>query len=58
MIDQDTRLDYAMALPDNVFQYNYTWVNFSKSEVNMDTAKKYVEPGIINPVKTNPDLKP
>jgi hypothetical protein len=57
MVDQDTRLDNALALPDNIFQYNYTLVNLEKSEVNVDTVKKYVEPGLINNVKTNPDLK-
>lgn len=57
MVDQDTRLDNAVALPDNIFQYNYTLVNLDKSEVNIDTAKKYLEPGLINNVKTNPDLK-
>jgi hypothetical protein len=57
MVDQDTRLDNALALPENIFQYNYTLVNLDKSEVNVDTVKKYVEPGLINNVKTNPDLK-
>jgi hypothetical protein len=57
MVDQDTRLDNAVALPNNIFQYNYTLVNLNKSEVNIDTVKKYVEPGLINNVKTNPDLK-
>lgn len=57
MVDQDTRLDNAVALPGNIFQYNYTLVNLYKSEVNIDTVKKYFEPGIINNVKTNPDLK-
>jgi hypothetical protein len=57
MVDQDTRLDNAVALPGNVFQYNYTLVNLEKSEVNIDTVKKYIEPGIINNVKTSPDLK-
>lgn len=57
MVDQYTRLDNAVALPDNIFQYNYTLVNLDKSEVNLDTVKKYVEPGLINNVKTNPGLK-
>jgi hypothetical protein len=26
MVDQDTRLDNAVALPENVFQYNYTLI--------------------------------
>lgn len=57
MVDQHTRLDNAAAMPNNIFQYNYTLVNLDKSEVNIDTVKKYVEPGLINNVKTNPDLK-
>jgi hypothetical protein len=57
MVDQYTRLDNAVALPGNIFQYNYTLVDMTKAEVNLDTVKKYFEPGIINNVKTNPDLK-
>ena len=57
MVDEETRLDNAMALPDNIFQYNYTLINLDKSQVNIDTVKKYIEPGLINNVKTNPDLK-
>jgi hypothetical protein len=57
MVDEYTRLDNAVALPGNIFQYNYTLVNITKEEVNLDTLKKYIEPGIINNVKTNPDLK-
>ena len=58
IVDKDTRLDNVVALPENVFQYNYTLVNLDKSEVNIDTVKKYIEPGIINNVRTHPDLKP
>ncbi|MCC6690963.1 MAG: hypothetical protein IT235_05470 [Bacteroidia bacterium] len=57
MVDSETRLDNAVALPDNAFQYNYTLVNITKAEVSIDTIKKYVEPIIINNVKTNPDMK-
>jgi hypothetical protein len=57
MVDQHTRLDNAAVMPNNVFQYNYTLVNLDKSEVNIDTLKKYVEPGLINNVKTHPDLQ-
>ncbi len=56
-VDQYTRLDNTVALPNNTFQYNYTLINTSKSEVNIDTVKKYIEPDIINNVKTSPDLK-
>ena len=57
MVDRDTRLDNAVALPGNILQYNYTLINLDKSEVNVDTVNKYVAPGIINNVRTNPELK-
>jgi len=57
MVDQDTRLDNTVALPNNIFQYNYTLINLEKVEVDVDTARKYLEPGIINTVRTNPDLQ-
>ena len=57
MVDEYTRLDNALALPNNTFQYNYTLINISKTEVNIDTVKKYIEPGIINGIRTSPDLK-
>lgn len=57
MVDQETRLDNAIALPENSLQYNYTLINIENTEVNPDTVKKYIEPGIINLVKTSPDMK-
>jgi hypothetical protein len=57
MVDKVTRLDNAVALPDNVFQYNYTLVGFDKSQVDEATIRKAIEPGLFNNVRTNPDLK-
>jgi ribosomal protein L40E len=57
MVDQFTRLDNAVALPNKTFQYNYTLIGIDKSQLNPDTLKKYMEPGILNNIKTNPDLK-
>lgn len=57
MVDQYTRLDNVLASPPKSFQYNYTLVNLTKSDVNLDTIKKYVEPAILNNVRTNPDMK-
>lgn len=57
MVDNITRLDNAVALPDNVFQYNYTLLGMSKESINIDDAKQRLEPNIINFVKTNPDMK-
>lgn len=58
IVDQDIRLDNAIALPDNSFQYNFSLINYHASELNVDTLRKYIEPGIINRVKSMPELKP
>jgi hypothetical protein len=57
MVDAETRLDNAMALPNNRFQYNYTLINRSAEELDTVQIHKSVDTQIINNVKTNPDLK-
>jgi hypothetical protein len=57
MIDSETRLDNAVALPDNVFQYNYSLVTIEKSKVDTLRIKKYLEPNIINSVKSSPQMQ-
>ncbi len=57
MLDQDTRLDNAMALPGNVLQYNYTLVNWIKDSIDSKSFEEYMRPLILNNVVTNPDLK-
>jgi len=57
MVDAETRLDNAIALPPNVFQYNYTLINYDKATVDTLSMKNYLEPTIINFVKSNPQMK-
>jgi len=57
MIDAETRLDNAIALPQNVFQYNYTLVNIEKDAVDTVEMRSTLEPSITNVVKTNPQMK-
>ena len=57
MVDQETRLDNAMALPGNVFAYNYTLVSTVKDSLDIQYFNDVMSPMIINNVKTNPDLK-
>lgn len=57
MIDNDTRLDNAMVMPDNGFQYNYTLVNMVTSEADIEDFKQLMLPRIINVVKTEPEMK-
>lgn len=56
MVDSETRLDNAVALPDKVFQYNYTLVNYLKEELDLEVLRTKVEPVIVNFVRTSPDL--
>src|SRR5579864_8800116 len=57
MIDQETRLDNTIALPDNIFQYNYTLINLQKDSLDIRAIQDKIEPTIVNNVKTNPDMK-
>ena len=57
MVDAETQLDNAVALPDNTFQYNYTLVNMERVTVDISELEHYLQPIILNNIKTNPDLK-
>ena len=57
MIDNVTRLDNAIALPDNAIQYSYTIINVVKDSINIDEAKKVLGPRISNFVRTNPEMQ-
>jgi len=57
MVDQETRLDNTVALPENIFQYNYTLVNMEKATADISQLETYLKPILINGVKTNPDMK-
>jgi len=57
MIDSETRLDNAVPMPDNTLQYNYTLVNRIKDSIDVNNIKTFLEPNIINNVKTNPDME-
>jgi hypothetical protein len=57
MVDQETRLDNAVALPENIFQYNYTLVKMILDSFDLKAFEDYVQPIILNNVRTNPDMK-
>ncbi|HBL76030.1 MAG: hypothetical protein A2W90_11480 [Bacteroidetes bacterium GWF2_42_66] len=57
MVDSETRLDNAFAMPGNVFQYNYTLVNLVKDSINIQDFEEYMKPRIVSNAKTNPDLQ-
>lgn len=57
MIDAETQLDNAVALPEKTFQYNYTLINMDKDSIDIERLEEYLKPVILNTIKTNPDLK-
>ena len=57
MVDRETRLDNAVAMPGKVFQYHYTLVNMLLADIDVATLTSNLTPQLINNVKTNPDLK-
>lgn len=57
MIDAETRLDNAISLPKNIFQYNYTILNIDKASTDTLEMRKYLEPTITNSIKTSPLMK-
>ncbi len=57
MVDKLTRLDNAIALPDNTIQYNYTVLEMQSSQIDTVAFRKQIFPNILNNVKTNPSFK-
>lgn len=57
MVDSETRLDNATALPGNIFQYNYTLVNYTIDGLDAVELKNFMEPVITNNVRTNPQMQ-
>ena len=56
-IDAETRLDNAVALPGNIFLYNYTLINMEKGKVDTLSIKSRLVPNIENFVKSSPQMK-
>lgn len=59
MVDKGTRLDKVEALPNNIFQYNYTMVNVENVENSIEIVdiKSKFETEMLNAIKTEPGLK-
>ncbi|MBF0647375.1 hypothetical protein IR083_00890 [Dysgonomonas sp. GY75] len=50
MVDEETRFDNAIAMPNKTFQYNYTLLNFEKESTDTILVKNALEPSILNSV--------
>lgn len=57
MVDDETRLDNVVAMPGNIFQYNYTLIHVEKATADIDELTSFLQTSITNDVKTNPDLQ-
>jgi hypothetical protein len=57
MINDETRLDNVMATSENTFMYNYTLVNMVADSIDVIDMRNFMEPRILNDVRTNPGLK-
>lgn len=58
MVDKDTRLDSALPIDGKILEFNYSFVNFGRDQINVEAVKSQFEPGIINQVRTSAELKP
>jgi len=57
MVDAETRLDNMVVLPNKTFQYNYSLVNIGREDIDTLYIKNFLEPNIVNNIKTNPQMK-
>jgi len=57
MVNEITRFDNALAMPNKTLQYNYTLITINKGDLEEDYFKNYLEPSIINGIRTSPDMK-
>lgn len=57
MVDGETRLDNAMALPGNTFAYYYTLVNVEVGMLDTTQVKEILAPSIKAMIKTSPDME-
>lgn len=56
MVDPETRLDKVNALADNSLQFDYTLIYRYRDSVAIGNLKQYMEPVILNKIKTSPSL--
>lgn len=57
MVDKDTRLDNSLGGPGKNFNYFYTLINISKSDIDPKEFDNLMRPNIIKFLKTSPDMK-
>jgi hypothetical protein len=56
MIDEYTRLESVHVVSKKKIKYSYTLVEWEKEQLNLDTVRSYMEPSIMENIRTNPQL--
>ena len=56
VIDKETRLINVVALPNKKIKYNYSFINFTHSEIQ-DLNLLDLKPNILEQYKTDPNMK-
>ena len=57
MQDSETRLESTEALPDKVFQYNYTLVQINRDSIDVEMLYVSFLEAMIENARENPDLE-
>lgn len=57
IIDQFTRIDNTVVLPNNTIQYNYTLLGINEADVDYTIFEETIFPRLLELVKTNPQMK-
>ena len=58
MVDKETQLDNAAALPGKVLQYNYTLIGIEASQLDTAKFEQSFKPALLNKIKTTPEMGP
>ncbi len=57
IIDQTIRLDSCEVLPDNTFQYNYTFLFIDATKIDRDEFKSEIKSTLLYNLQNNEELK-
>src|SRR5690606_12267282 len=57
LVDRDTQLNNVITLPNKTIQYNYTLINYTHADINIEEAKKFVFDNSLNTIINSPEME-
>lgn len=57
LVDRDTQLNNVITLPNKTIQYNYTLINYTRADINIEEAKKFVFDNSLNTIINSPEME-